>query len=78
MSYYPSTPSSNESKMIDIQYEIEKSRADLEYHEQKTRLIQSELVRKIRKLSNLIQQSERARTMRESIRESIRGSQNEE
>ena len=78
MSYYPSTPPSIESKMVDIQYEIEKSRADLEYHEQKTRLIQSELVRKIRKLSNLIQQSERARTMRESIRESIRGSQNEE
>ena len=74
MSYYPSTPPSIESKMVDIQYEIEKSRADLEFHEQKTRLIQIELVKKIRKLSKLVQQAERTRMMRESIR----GSQNEE
>ena len=74
MSYYPSTHPSIESKMVDIQYEIEKSRADLEFHEQKTRLIQIELVKKIRKLSRLIQQAERTRMMRESIR----GSRNEE
>ena len=74
MSYYPSTPPSIESKMVDIQYEIEKSRADLEFHEQKTRLIQIELVKKIRKLSRLVQQAERTRMMRESIR----GSRNEE
>lgn len=74
MSYYPSTPPSIESKMIDVQYEIEKSRADLEFHEQKTRLIQDELVKKIRKLSNLVRQSERTRIMRESVR----GNRNEE
>jgi len=74
MSYYPSTHPSIESKMVDIQYEIEKSRADLEFHEQKTRLIQIELVKKIRKLSRLVQQAERTRMMRESIR----GSRNEE
>ena len=78
MSYYPSTPSSNESKMIDIQYEIEKLRADLEFHEQKTRLIQDELVKKIRKLSNLVRQSERTRIMRESVRGNMRGNRNEE
>ena len=74
MSYYPSTPPSIESRMIDVQYEIEKSRADLEFHEQKTRLIQDELVKKIRKLSNLVRQSERTRIMRESVR----GNRNEE
>ena len=74
MSYYPSTPPSIESKMIDVQYKIEKSRADLEYHQQKTRLIQSELEKNIRKLSNLVRQSELARMMRENVR----GSQNEE
>ncbi len=74
MSYYPSTPPSIESKMIDIQYKIEKSRADLEYHQQKTRLIQSELEKNIRKLSNLVRQSELARMMRENVR----GNQNEE
>jgi len=74
MSYYPSTHPSIESKMVDIQYEIEKSRADLEFHEQKTRLIQIELVKKIRKLSKLVQQAERTRMMRERVR----GNQNEE
>ena len=74
MSYYPSTPPSIESKMIDVQYKIEKSRADLEYHQQKTRLIQSELEKNIRKLSNLVRQSELARMMRENVR----GNQNEE
>lgn len=74
MSYYPSTPPSIESRMIDVQYEIEKSRADLEFHEQKTRLIQDELTKKIRKLSNLVRQSERTRIMRESVR----GNRNEE
>jgi hypothetical protein len=78
MSYYPSTPPSIESRMIDVQYEIEKSRADLEFHEQKTRLIQDELVKKIRKLSNLVRQSERTRIMRESVRGNMRGNRNEE
>ena len=74
MSYYPSTSPSIESKMVDIQYEIEKSRADLEFHEQKTRLIQIELAKKIRKLSQLVQQAERTRMMREVSR----GNRNEE
>jgi len=74
MSYYPSTPPSIESKMVDIQYEIEKSRTDLEFHEQKTCLIQIELVKKIRKLSKLVQQDERTRMMRERVR----GNRNEE
>ena len=74
MSYYPSTPPSIESKMVDIQYEIEKLRTDLEFHEQKTCLIQIELVKKIRKLSKLVQQDERTRMMRERVR----GNRNEE
>ena len=68
MSYYPPNPLPLESKMIDVQYEIEKFRAELEFHEQKTRLIRSELALKIRRLSSLVSQCERARMMRDNLR----------
>ena len=39
---------SNEHKMIDIQYEIQKLEADLEFHKQKIRLISHELEKKMK------------------------------
>lgn len=50
--------------MIDIQCEIQKLQADLEYHEQKVRLINSELNQKNRILSNLLRSAERFRRLR--------------
>ena len=50
--------------MIDIQCEIQKLQADLEYHEQKIRLINSELNQKNRILSNLLRSAERFRRLR--------------
>ena len=44
-----------EHKMIDIQCEIEKLRADLEYHEQKIRVINNELDEKNEKLSTYVE-----------------------
>ena len=51
--------------MIDIQCEIQKLQADLEYHEQKIRLINTELNQKNRILSNLLKSTERFRQLRE-------------
>jgi|TARA_B110000263_G_C14986449_1_gene363992 chromosome segregation ATPase len=44
-----------EHKMIDIQCDIEKLRADLEYHEQKIRMITNELDEKNEKLSTYVE-----------------------
>ena len=44
-----------EHKMIDIQCDIEKLRADLEYHEQKIRMISNELDEKNEKLSTYVE-----------------------
>ena len=41
---YRGQSTSNEHKMIDVQYEIQKLRADLEYHEQKIRLDRKSVV----------------------------------
>jgi|TARA_B110000881_G_scaffold128264_1_gene112617 hypothetical protein len=41
--------------MIDIQCDIEKLRADLEYHEQKIRMITNELDEKNEKLSTYVE-----------------------
>ena len=45
---------SNENKMIDVQYEIQKLQADLEFHEQKIRLIHQELEQKNTKMSSIM------------------------
>jgi hypothetical protein len=44
-----------EHKMIDIQCDIEKLRADLEFHEQKIRMINNELDEKNEKLSTYVE-----------------------
>ena len=43
---YRGQSTSNEHKMIDVQYEIQKLQADLEFHEQKIRLINQALEQK--------------------------------
>jgi len=48
---YRGQSTTNEHKMIDVQYEIQKLQADLEYHEQKIRLINHALEQKNEKLS---------------------------
>ena len=48
---YRGQSTTNEHKMIDVQYEIQKLQADLEYHEQKIRLINYALEQKNTKLS---------------------------
>ena len=48
---YRGQSTTNEHKMIDVQYEIQKLQADLEFHEQKTRLINQALEQKNEKLS---------------------------
>jgi len=48
---YRGQSSTNEHKMIDIQHEIQKLQADLEFHEQKIRLIKHSLEQKNEKLS---------------------------
>ena len=46
MSFFSSASTSNEHKMIDVQYDIDKLQADLEFHQQKIRLITVELKKK--------------------------------
>ena len=48
---YRGQSTTNEHKMIDVQYEIQKLQADLEFHEQKIRLINHALEQKNEKLS---------------------------
>ena len=48
---YRGQSTTNEHKLIDIQYEIQKLQADLEFHEQKIRLIKHALEQKNEKLS---------------------------
>ena len=48
---YRGQSTTNEHKMIDVQYEIQKLQADLEFHEQKIRLIKQALEQKNEKLS---------------------------
>ena len=56
---------SNEHKLIDIQYEIQKLQADLEFHEQKIRLIKHALEQKNEKLSNIMRRVAYLRRIRE-------------
>ena len=68
MSFFSSASTSNEHKMIDVQYDIDKLQADLEFHQQKIRLINVELKKKQEKLSTLMSRAERLRKMRERLR----------
>ena len=51
--------------MIDVQCEIQKLQADLEFHEQKIRLTMNELEVKQTILSNLLRRAERLRALRD-------------
>ena len=51
---YLGQSTSNEHKMIDVQHEIQKLQADLEFHEQKIRLINHQLEQKNSKMSTIM------------------------
>ena len=58
----------NEHKMIEIQYEIQKLEADLEFHKQKTRLIKEELDEENKKLTSMMEGEKNLRKMRDQFR----------
>ena len=68
---------SNEHEMIEVQYEIQKLEADLEFHKQKTRLIKNILDEKNKTLERLIQGDAILRKMSEQFRGKFKGEQNE-
>ena len=59
---------SNEHEMIEVQYEIQKLEADLEFHKQKTRLINNALDEKNKTLETLMQGDAILRKMSEQFR----------
>ena len=68
---------SKEHKMIDIQYEIQKLEADLEFHKQKTRLIKEELDEENKKLTSMMDGEKNLRKMRDQFRGGFKGERNE-
>ncbi len=68
---------SNEHEMIEVQYEIQKLEADLEFHKQKTRLIKNALDEKNKILERLMQGDAILRKMSEQFRGKFKGEQNE-
>ena len=74
---YRGQSTTNEHKMIDIQYEIQKLQADLEFHEQKIRLINHTLGEKNEKLSVLMKGDVFLRKMRDQFRGGFKGERNE-
>ena len=68
---------SNEHKMIDIQHEIQKLEADLEFHKQKIRLISQELEIRNQKLAGLMDTDALLRKMRDQFRNRATGERNE-
>ena len=68
---------SNEHKMIDIQFEIQKLEAALEFHKQKIRLINHTLDEKNARLSILMQGDAFLRKMRDQFRNGFKGERNE-
>ena len=68
---------SNEHEMIEVQYEIQKLEADLEFHKQKTRLIKNTLDEKNKILDRLMQGDAILRKMSEQFRGKFKGEQNE-
>ena len=67
----------NEHEMIEVQYEIQKLEADLEFHKQKTRLIKNALDEKNKTLETLMQGDAILRKMSEQFRGKFKGEQNE-
>ena len=65
---FSSVSASTQNRMIDVQCEIQKLQADLEFHEQKIRLTMNELEVKQTTLSNLLRRAERLRRIRERSR----------
>ena len=63
--------------MIDIQYEIQKLEADLEFHKQKIRLISQELEIRNQKLAGLMDTDALLRKMRDQFRNRATGERNE-
>ena len=63
--------------MIDIQYEIQKLEADLEFHKQKIRLISHELEIRNEKLTGLMDTDALLRKMRDQFRNRAKGERNE-
>ena len=68
---------SNEHKMIDVQHEIQKLEADLEFHKQKIRLISHELEIRNEKLTGLMDTDALLRKMRDQFRKRATGERNE-
>ena len=68
---------SNEHKMIDIQHEIQRLEADLEFHKQKIRLISHELEIRNEKLTGLMDTDALLRKMRDQFRNRAKGERNE-
>lgn len=62
---FSSVSASTQNRMIDVQCEIQKLQADLEFHEQKIRLTMNELDVKQTTLSNLLRRAERLRSLRD-------------
>ena len=65
MSSFSPRSNSLEHEMIETQHEIDKLQADLEYHQQKIRLIMNELDHNQNTLSNLSNRVERFRAFRD-------------
>jgi hypothetical protein len=63
--------------MIDIQHEIQKLEADLEFHKQKIRLISNELEIRNKKLTGLMDTDALLRKMRDQFRNRATGERNE-
>ena len=74
---YRGQSTTNEHKMIDIQYEIQKLLADLEFHQQKIRLINHALDQKNEKLSTVMKRVAFLRSMRDQFRHGKKGERNE-
>ena len=68
---------SNEHEMIEVQYEIQKLEADLEFYKQKTRLVKNDLDEKNKTLERLMQSDAILRKMSEQFRGKFKGDQNE-
>ena len=68
---------SNEHEMVEVQYEIQKLEADLEFHKQKTRLIKNALDEKNKTLETLMQGDAILRKMSEQFRCNSKGEHNE-
>jgi len=65
---FSSVSASTQNRMIDVQCDIQKLQADLEFHEQKIRLTMNELEVKQTTLSNLLRRAERLRRIGERSR----------